>query len=314
MEAITIRFALYANLMVLFGWPLFALYGAHAINSRPSPRQLLLLALVAIGLSIFSMLAMTASMAGVAILEADRDLITAIMFDTPMGLAWQVRMAALAVMSGLVMMQRPAAQLASVGLAAAALASLAWTGHGAAGEAVTGWVQLTADIVHLLAAGGWIGALAALGLLLARGLRLARGASRFTLPLAPHVTAADFTAMHHALAGFSKAGTLFVGLLVVTGTVSSWILVGPQGATLAATSQYVQLLAVKLALFAAMIGLAAMNRFRLTPALSRDLNAGFVPLGSLRALHRSVVIETGLAALVLAIVAWLGTIVPPVAL
>lgn len=300
MEAITIRFALYANLMVLFGWPLFALYGAHAISSRPSPRQLLLLALVAIGLSIFSMLAMTASMAGVAILEADRDLITAIMFDTPMGLAWQVRMAALAVMSGLVMMQRPAAQLASVGLAAAALASLAWTGHGAAGEAVTGWVQLTADVVHLLAAGGWIGALAALGLMLAR-----RRSGR---------TAADFTAMHHALAGFSKAGTLFVGLLVVTGTVSSWILVGPQGATLAATSQYVQLLAVKLALFAAMIGLAAMNRFRLTPALSSDLNAGFVPLGSLRALHRSVVIETGLAALVLAIVAWLGTIVPPVAL
>lgn len=300
MEAITIRFALYANLMVLFGWPLFALYGAHAISSRPSPRQLLLLALVAIGLSIFSMLAMTASMAGVAILEADRDLITAIMFDTPMGLAWQVRMAALAVMSGLVMMQRPAAQLASVGLAAAALASLAWTGHGAAGEAVTGWVQLTADVVHLLAAGGWIGALAALGLMLAR-----RRSGR---------TAADFTAMHHALAGFSKAGTLFVGLLVVTGTVSSWILVGPQGATLAATSQYVQLLAVKLALFAAMIGLAAMNRFRLTPALLRDLNAGFVPLGSLRALHRSVVIETGLAALVLAIVAWLGTIVPPVAL
>ena len=300
MEAITIRFALYANLMVLFGWPLFALYGAHAISSRPSPRQLLLLALVAIGLSIFSMLAMTASMAGVAILEADRDLITAMVFDTPMGLAWQVRMAALAVMSGLVMMQRPAAQLASVGLAAAALASLAWTGHGAAGEAVTGWVQLTADVVHLLAAGGWIGALAALGLMLARG-RSGR-------------TAADFTAMHHALAGFSKAGTLFVGLLVVTGTVSSWILVGPLGATLAATSQYVQLLAVKLALFAAMIGLAAMNRFRLTPALSRDLNAGFVPLGSLRALHRSVVIETGLAALVLAIVAWLGTIVPPVAL
>ena len=300
MEAITIRFALYANLMVLFGWPLFALYGAHAISSRPSPRHLLLLALVAIGLSIFSMLAMTASMAGVAILEADRDLITAMVFDTPMGLAWQVRMAALTVMSGLVMMQRPAARGASVGLAAAALASLAWNGHGAAGEAVTGWVQLTADIVHLLAAGGWIGGLMALGLMLARG-RSRR-------------TTADFTAMHHALAGFSKAGSLFVALLVITGSMSSWILVGPQGVTMAASSQYVQLLATKLALFAAMLGLAAINRFRLTPALSRDLNAGLMPLGALRALHRSVAIEIGLAALVLAIVAWLGTIVPPTAL
>ena len=63
-----------------------------------------------------------------------------------------------------------------------------------------------------------------------------------------------------------------------------------------------------------MLGLAAMNRFRQTPALSRDLGAGLVPLGALRALPRSVAIEIGLAALVLAIVAWLGTIVPPAAL
>ena len=300
MESITIRFALYANLMVLFGWPLFPLYEAQAIGSRPSPRQLLLLALVAIGLSIFSMVAMTASMAGMAILDVDRGSIAAMVFDTPMGLAWQVRVAALTVMSGLVVTQRPASRLASVGLAAAALASLAWTGHGAAGEALTGWVQLAADIVHLLAAGGWIGALVALGLM------LARGRSR--------CTADDYTAMHHALAGFSKAGTLFVGLLVITGSVSSWILVGPQGVAMAASSQYVQLLAIKLALFAAMLKLAAMNRFSLTPALLRDLDAGLGPAGALRALHRSVAIEIGLAALVLAIVAWLGTIVPPAAL
>ena len=78
--------------------------------------------------------------------------------------------------------------------------------------------------------------------------------------------------------------------------------------------EYVQLLALKLALFAVMLGLAATNRFRLTPALSRDLDAGVVPLEALRALRRSIAIEAGLAASVLAIVAWLGTLVPPASL
>jgi putative copper resistance protein D len=57
-----------------------------------------------------------------------------------------------------------------------------------------------------------------------------------------------------------------------------------------------------------------MNRFRLTPALLRDLESGAVPSGALRALRRSIAIEAGLAASVLAIVAWLGTLVPPASL
>ena len=52
--------------------------------------------------------------------------------------------------------------------AAVALASLAWSGHGAASEGFRGTVHLVADIVHLLAAGVWVGPLFALGLLLFR--------------------------------------------------------------------------------------------------------------------------------------------------
>src|SRR3546814_1764463 len=36
-----------------------------------------------------------------------------------------------------------------------------WSGHGAAGEGNAGWVQLAADLVHLLAAGAWLSAIAA---------------------------------------------------------------------------------------------------------------------------------------------------------
>jgi copper resistance protein D len=298
--AIAIRFALYANLMVLFGWPLFALYGSRDKASGPSRSQLLSLTLAAVMISVAGILAMTASMSGVALIDVDRLSIEAMVFETPMGVAWQVRMAALAATAVLAFVRNPVARVAQVAFAAAALASLAWTGHGAAGEATKGLVQLVADIVHLLAAGAWIGALVALGLM------VASNASR--------LKSADFISMYHALDGFSNAGTVIVALLIITGSINTWILVGPAGVGLVGSDQYVQLLAIKLALFAAMLGLAAMNRFRLTPALLRDLGAGAVPSGAHRALRRSIAIEAGLASSVLAIVAWLGTLVPPASL
>src|SRR3546814_18326855 len=51
-------------------------------------------------------------------------------------------------------------------LGAGALASLAWSSHGAASEGALGWLHLASDIMHLLAASAWIGALAAFVLIL----------------------------------------------------------------------------------------------------------------------------------------------------
>ncbi|MFX6794075.1 copper resistance protein CopD, partial [Acinetobacter baumannii] len=47
-----------------------------------------------------------------------------------------------------------------------AVATLAWTGHGAMDDGAIGWFHLMADIVHLLAAGAWLGAIVSLLLLL----------------------------------------------------------------------------------------------------------------------------------------------------
>lgn len=300
MLVIAIRFALYANLMVLFGWPLFALYGTPGGTDGPSPRCLALLAMAAAGLSIASIVAMTASMSGVTIVDVDRDSIAAMVFETPMGLAWQARMAALAVLLALTLTCGRPARTGRAILAAVALASLAWTGHGAAGEAAIGWFQLAADIVHLLAAGAWVGALVALGSM------LIRDASR--------LTSVDFVMTHRALAGFSNAGGVIVALLIITGLANSWILVGPRGVAVLLSSEYGRLLAIKLALFVAMLGLAAMNRFRLTPALAQTIDAGAMPYAALSALRRSIAAEIALVVAVLAVVAWLGTLAPPSAL
>ena len=67
-------------------------------------------------------------------------------------------------------------------------------------------------------------------------------------------------------------------------------------------------LLVKLALFAGMLMLAALNRFQLTPALTGTS----ILSTTLRHLRLSLVTETLLALLVIAAVAVLGTLPPPV--
>ncbi len=64
-------------------------------------------------------------------------------------------------------------------------------------------------------------------------------------------------------------------------------------------SAYQQRLLIKLIFFAALLGLAAYNKLRLTPLLRRDFDRG---VGRLRI---SIRIEIALAALILAATAWL---------
>jgi putative copper resistance protein D len=59
-----------------------------------------------------------------------------------------------------------------------------------------------------------------------------------------------------------------------------------------------------------MLGLAAANRFRLTPALERVIGTGDTK-SAIGALRKSLAIETGAAIAILALVGWLGTLEPP---
>src|SRR3546814_11767509 len=81
----------------------------------------------------------------------------------------------------------------------------------------------------------------------------------------------DAEHLHRALARFATVGTLAVALLVVTGLVNSWLLVGIGGLTSFGDSLYLQLLALKLLLFLGMLCPAAANRFTITPTMARAL-------------------------------------------
>src|SRR3546814_7577933 len=109
------------------------------------------------------MVVLAASMGGVSVGQVDDATINMVISCTSIGTIWQVRVAALLLVLyfSIVGWRRPASALGSLSVTAAiALATLAWTGHGAADEGLLGWVHLGADITHLLAAGIWVGALA----------------------------------------------------------------------------------------------------------------------------------------------------------
>ena len=305
--SIFVRWALYVDLMLLFGLPLFAMLGA-AREYRPrlrlarSQRVLTGLACVGLILSLAGFALLTASMAGVEIPAINRDSVMLVLTQTAAGTAWIVRMLVLGIVLLLTfrLKRKSGHALFAIlaGSAAVALGSLAWGGHAAAGEGSAGTIQLVADIVHLLAAGVWIGALA--------------GLSAMVLTPQARATGQHIAAMHDSLRRFSLTGSIVVALLVTTGLVNSWMLIGLGQVGHLPDSLYGQLMIGKLALFGMMLCQAAVNRFALTPRLARTMATDGLA-GALANLRRSLALEAASALAVLALVAWLGTLEPPIA-
>ena len=298
---IGLRWLQYSGAVILLGAPLFLLYSFRGGDGlKPGWARLTLVlaaSVVALG-SLAALVAQTAVMAG-SLSEAVKPAsLTFMVSGTALGMAMAVR--AVAAFVGLValVVLKPGRSLWGVTAAAGLIvvASFAWTGHGAATGGPGGLVHLAADVVHAVAAALWLGALAALTMLLLRR------------------TAPDDIAIHRALHGFAGLGTLAVALLVLTGLVNSWFLVGPARIPEIGGGPYGQLLIFKLVLFVLMLALAAGNRFRLTPRLGALLADREDPRPALRRLRHSVVVETLVGAMLLAVVAVMGTLPPPSAL
>jgi putative copper resistance protein D len=178
-------------------------------------------------------------------------------------------------------------------LAAAMLASLAWAGHGAATPGPAGDLHLAADFFHLIAAGLWLGTLPPLILVLAEARR--------TRDAVWESIVAAVTRRYSALAIAS------VTVLLAGGLVNTWFLAGTVPALVG--TEYGRLLLAKIGLFIAMLIVAAVNLFRLTPRLAA-VAARNTLWRTIAQLGRNVGIETGLGLGVLAIVGVLGTLPP----
>jgi putative copper resistance protein D len=287
-----VRWTLYAALTPLFGTALFGLYVPHAGGGRPVRRLLAVAALTALAASLAGVSVQTAMMTGSASGATDIVSLSQVLRDTATGHAALARLAAIILALCVVGAGRLSAARLSLlaALGAVALGSLAWNGHGVMNDGVLGAAHLGADILHLLAAGAWLGALLPLCAMLLRP--------------------ADSSSVAAALARFSALGPIVVGVVLASGLVNGWFLVGPAHLEAVLTSAYGRLLLAKVALFVAMLVLAALHRFRLAPALA----GGAPPSRVLRALRLSMLTETALGLAVLGLVSVLGSLEPPVSL
>ena len=299
---IALRLADYADLMILFGVALFATYalGPRDQTTWIGRRYLAVAssaAAIGVVLSVLGLVAMAMQMTG----STDSSAITShvlqmIVTRTGAGIAWAVRMIALiaCLVAVPVLGDRPAARVLVLAVGGAvSLASLAWTGHGAMDDGVRGYLHLLSDVLHLIAAGAWVGALVAF-VILSVG------------PEHPGFSAVE--TLNRTASGFARIGTAIVGTLVVTGAINYVLIVGPTVNGLVST-QYGRLLGTKLVLFVGMLGLASANRYVLSPRLEAALSAGEHGQAA-RMMRGSLWTEASLSLFVLALVAWLGILAP----
>jgi copper resistance protein D len=207
-----------------------------------------------------------------------------VLFDTRFGLVWCARLV-LALLLGLLILW-PATRAFQLAAALALIASPALVGQAGATPGTAGNFHLISDMVHLLAAGAWLGGLPAFALLLWRTRRMAEP------------TWHDFVI--RVTRRFSVLGILSVGALLTSGLINSWNLLSSPRDLVA--TDYGRLIALKIGLFAAMVAIATVNRFYLTPRLPEP--------GSFRSLQRNSLGEVCLGLCVLFFVGVLGTLPP----
>jgi len=297
------RFLHYVAAMALFGVSLFPLYAfayrrpQWSMRLQRLLRAIVLAAAVAALLSSITWLAFTtAMMAGTLSAATEWDAVWSVLSDTTFGHVWIVR---LALMIVILSATRFGAASTANGhrdihtplLAGLLLASLAGVGHTQQNDGPAWLVHSGADSVHLLAAGAWLGGLLILGFVLVP--------SRASPACDPRVT-------EDVLLRFSGMGYIAVALLIASGAVNSWYLIGSVDALVG--TAYGQLLLVKLCLFTSMLALAASNRFWLVPALRNSETAR--SHDSLATLRRHVLGEEVLGLFVILIVSALGTMEP----
>jgi putative copper resistance protein D len=220
---------------------------------------------------------------------------------TQFGLAWQMRLVTAAALVTCLFAQRKSGQgRASTGLAVLAglmacayLGSLAFAGHGTQGVGLGAVIHVAADVLHLIGAGLWLGALIPFALLLA----------------CLHRFEEDGWVSSAAAAGnrFSTLAIVAVGTLLASGMINAWFLLVSLH-NLVDTS-YGRLLLFKVVLFAVMLSLAGINRQHLLPRLRDDAEPGQATQ-TVRELLRNSLIEIVLGASIILIVGMLGIMAP----
>jgi copper resistance protein D len=293
------RLLQFAAVIAVFGCGAFRIYGLGVDTTATAAdalttfdawfwRVAMFGSIVALLSALSLMLATTANMAGSAAATLEPDTISKVLFATSFGRVWCWHLVFAVLSIGVCLASRARWRMPAIlVLSLLLLVSLGWVGHAVEGQGVIRLVHQINQMVHLLAAGLWLGGLVPLAWLLER----ARSASG----------TAWISVAREVVPRFSQMGYAAVALLAATGAVNTLLLVGSTQALVG--TPYGRLLGLKILLFLAMVTLALFNRFRLLPRLRREAQAA----AAAAALARSVLFEQGLGLAILAVVSVLGT-------
>jgi copper resistance protein D len=257
------RFAHFMAAMLTFGTSEYLwLYAPARLKLALSPvaRRLALIAsLIALITAIAWLSLDSASMADDWSAAYDPGAIYAALTDTAFGNAWAARLVLAATLVAIVVFGPRTRWAATAVASAALLASLGLVGHAAIQTGAAGILHRANHAIHLLTTGAWIG-----------------GLVPFTMCLRAYQRDDLRKDAVRATTSFSFCGQFIVAAIILSGVVDIALTSGQP--PIPPTTPYRALLVAKITIVAIMISLALLNRFVLTPRLSRGASA----LGILR--------------------------------
>ena len=275
--AITFKATGYAAALLAIGGPLFltAFPAAHSEARQLARKIAVIAALLGVAVLAARFGIRAARISGMGLPGAVDPMMLSFVWDSPLGTAaiWRGlgELLVLAILIegtlGLVM-----------GLIGALLIALSYTfvGHSLGDPR---WLLAALLTFHLLTAAFWVGALA---------------------PLARAARLPDGVALLHR---FGTVASVTVALLITVGLIFAWLMTGSITGLL--TTAYGWTLIAKLTVVTSLMSLAAMNKWRLAPAL-----ASGAP-GAADRLHRSIQFEAVAVLLILIATATLTSITTP---
>ncbi|PWB82848.1 MAG: hypothetical protein C3F11_09785 [Methylocystaceae bacterium] len=295
------RWAQFTAATILLGASLFPFYASPRRGDadwapvEETMRRLLLASSVVVSFSALLWVAVSVvDLAGEVGGLFDAEILGAYFLETSFGKVWALRLIAAVALSAAAFVGRrsllapsgPAALVA--GLAAFLLVSQAWIGHPASLPGPQRWIVIAAFGLHVLGAAVWLGALPMLGLLLTLSLRRED---------------VNHTAVEFALRRFSPIGMVAVAAILLGGVVNA--LSRAESLEAFVDSGWGRIVIFKFVAASAMIAVAAVNRFVLTPRLSE------YPRDGLAKLARNVALEQGAGLVVLGASSLLAVFHPP---
>jgi copper transport protein len=278
MAHLVIRALTYVGALLAVGLALFLiLFGRYpAVNSRAVARPAIAAALVG-AVATAAGAAVQSAMLADGLADALDPAALVSVLGTGFGLAVLVRMGGLVVLL-VALTRRDFSPVLGAAGALAVAASFAFTGHTVRLDSPV----LSALLVfHLLAVAFWTGSF---------------------IPLVRATWGNDVAATQELMRAFSALAVVLVPGLVAAGAAIAWFLVGEWTALV--TTPYGLALSAKITLVAGMLALAAVNKWRLVPALSTGRAA-------VARLRRSILLEAALALAVIVATTALTSVPPP---